>query len=105
MPDRIIIRSLPDGARWKVTQDDKTVARYPNQAIARAAARLARAESRKGDGVRVVLHKSDGSPKGERNYAKVQGAWFGNGNQDGTAGHPNLHEHSCCRLEPLITAP
>lgn len=28
MPDRVVIKSLPDGNRWNVTRDDKPVSHY-----------------------------------------------------------------------------
>lgn len=73
VPDRIVFRSLPDGARWKVTRYGKVVAYYPFQTSAQnAVSKLARSEIRRGNAVLAVLHKSDGSFKMERHYSKAQ---------------------------------
>lgn len=89
MSERIQLRSVADGDRWKVTRDDKLVGRYPSQLAAQnAIGRLAKAESRKGNAVHAEFYRSDGTLKQERNYDRMQGARYTKGNQDGTAGIP-----------------
>jgi hypothetical protein len=77
-PSRIIIKSLPDGHRWKVTRDGNLVGYYPFQRAAeQAAARLGRSAARDGLRAVAILHKGDGTPKRERTYSKVQAPWLG----------------------------
>ena len=78
MTNRTVFKSHPHGDGWIVTRDDKIVAHYKTQKTAeRETARLCRAEARKGNRAVAILHKSDGTPKKERTYSKVQAPWLG----------------------------
>ena len=70
MSETIIIKSLPAERGWKVTRDDKLVARYPTQKIAEAAAaRLGRKEAKTGNKAIAMMHRGDGEVAGQRSYA------------------------------------
>lgn len=72
MTECVIFKSLAAERGWKVTRNDKTVAHYPSQQIAeRAAARQARAETKKGNQARAIFHKRDGTVSDERSYSKA----------------------------------
>ena len=75
MVDAIVFKCLPAARGWKVTKNDHLVAHYPTQSIAeRAAARQARAEAKRGNQAKAILHKKDGSVYGERSYTQGQHA-------------------------------
>jgi len=75
--DRVVFKSLPGERGWKVTRDDKLVARYATQQVAeRAAARLAQSETSKGTPAKVIRHRRDGTISGERSYTRLTTPWL-----------------------------
>ncbi len=67
--ERIVLKTLFEGTRWKITRDDKLYSYYPNQRLAeQGVMRIGRAEARKGHPVLAIIHKKDGTVARECRY-------------------------------------
>lgn len=79
MSETVTFKSLPADEGWKVTRNEIFVCKYPNQQMAeRAMARHARAEAKRGNRAKAVLHRKDGSVASERSYTRLTTPWLGN---------------------------